>query len=222
MTESIRLRLADPATLPPRRGIPLGVVVAWVAGGRHSKNVEIDDEDWLSAEEAIFQALADDVIGASGNRRTGFIPEPVPAAVWVHATSNPEYGGAPRPVVHYLDAYAGELGGLVIAGEQVWRGVTIQAGDVARLWPKVRRRTLGTVAAETRCRAWLEARMQESPSRPKPLDTLYSEARGKFGEGLSRRAFDRAVKEAGQAVPSARWHVAGAPKKSPHQQSAHQ
>ena len=67
-----------------------------------------------------------------------------------------------------------------------------------------------TARAETECRKWLARQIRTSP-KTKSKDNYYIEAKDAVGEGLSRRAFDRAWKE----VASVDWKKAGRPPKSP-------
>lgn len=70
-----------------------------------------------------------------------------------------------------------------------------------------------TVAAETRCRGWLEREMRKSPdNRPRPRTEWQLDAISKFG--VMGRPFDRAWAEAIKRT-GANWSAPGRPTKNP-------
>jgi hypothetical protein len=69
----------------------------------------------------------------------------------------------------------------------VWQNIVVEGRQLRRLFPRSSGKS-GMQAAETHCGAWLKS-LEPSPARRK--NDVWEEARRKWGEGLSRDAFDR-------------------------------
>jgi hypothetical protein len=83
--------------------------------------------------------------------------------------------------------------------------VTVPAGKVRKFWPAAKQ----TVAAQARCREYLDSQMKHSLDRaPKPKRDFLADCQARF-PGLSKRGFERAWADAIRLTGAEGWSKAG-------------
>lgn len=111
----------------------LGQVVHWIAWRDASFGAQARTDNFDKAEQELFQALADGVVGALGMHETGGL-QSVPRGAWVMATSSNPIADA---MVTYPSPSGGDLGGNLTLRRNghSWTEIHLEKTAVLRVWP---------------------------------------------------------------------------------------
>jgi hypothetical protein len=181
----------------------LGDVARWVVERTPQAvdGLSIDEEKLPEALTEIHDALLKDQIAAWSATTHEPVPRQLPAATWsIYVFAYEEKDG----LLHLrIIRSSGSI------DERPLRDLRFKSVEVRRHWPGAELiKPLTTAAAQTECRRWLSSKMRAAPDRPRPKSQIQTEAMQRF-PNLSRRAFDRAWRDAISETGAHKWSKAG-------------
>jgi hypothetical protein len=178
----------------------LAMALAWITYRTEAAVSNIQSGSWAPNEEAIrdlLSALRAGKLAAHGMFEGERFPHPIETSVW----ANFEIVVEPMRFIGHPEFMPIVIAQKMGAPRTRLLFVTVPAAKVRRRWPLGRR----TVAAQTRCQAYLVAEMGRYPDRqPEPKHEFLADCQARI-PGLSERAFERAWANAKRATGAAGW-----------------